>query len=364
MTIYSPLQKTWLAAICFGAVGLGCAPDTNTLESNDLAEGASSPGAKFDLSHWSIMIPVDQDNSGAADTIDVGEIESYAHPDFFYLDNRGRMVFTSPNKATTSPTSTNVRSEMRYNLRGSDTSIARSSSGNNFALGSNPQADQLPHLGGKMQATLSVNQVSLSAKYPNKPPAYSVVIGQIHALKQNQKSGGFGYGNEPLKISYKKWPEHKTGSVFWVYERNLAADNPTRTDIAYSVWGNNWDDPADPGEKGIALGEEFSYTVNVYGDVMHLIFESATQGRVHHQINLTNNIDANNRIDAQDHPLGYRNEMLYFKAGSYNQCSSKDAPTFRYPACSGTGIWKTDQANGDYSQATFSELVVSPAEPM
>lgn len=365
MSKYHSLRNTFLIFTCLGAVGLGCTPDTSSSEQINLDEVLIPPATKFDLSHWSITIPVDIDNSGVADTIEVGEIENYVHPDFFYLDDRDRMVFTSPNRATTSPTSTNVRSELRYDIRGGDTSISRSSLGNNFALVSNPQAGQLDHLGGRMEATLSVDRVSLSAKYPNKPPAFSVVIGQIHALKLDEKSAGFGWGNEPLKISYKKWPNHETGSVFWAYERNLDVDNPARTDIAYSVWGSDWDDPADPGENGIALGEEFSYTVNVYGDVMHLVFESATHGTVHHQINLANNIDANSDVDEEDHLLGYRDEKLYFKAGSYNQCSTENnAESFRYPACGGTGDWETDEANGDYSRARFSKLIVSPAIPM
>ena len=344
-----------------GAMLVACSTQTVVSKQNS----GSAPGSKFDLSHWSITVPLDQDNDGVADKIGVGELENYSHANFFYLDEQDRMVFVSPNKATTSPTSTNVRSELHYMLRGDDKSVEQSSFDNNFALSSNLESHQLTHLGGKMQATLQVDHVSLSAKYANKPPAYSVVIGQIHAVKWDEKINGFGWGNEPLKISYKKWPNHETGSVFWAYERNLAVDNPARTDIAYTVWGSDWDDSTDPGEKGIALGEEFSYTVNVYGDVMHLVFESAKQGRVHHQINLANNIDANNIADENDHPLGYRDEMLYFKAGSYNQCSTRDEViSFRYPACGGTGDWKTDEANGDYSKATFSEVVVSPADPM
>ena len=365
MTINPHPLKTVLIVIGLGTGVFGCATDANKREQNGLDKAQIVPASKFDLTRWSITIPLDQDNDGVADTIEPGDIANYVHPDFFYLDDHDRMVFASPNKATTSPTSTNVRSELRYMIRGSDKSIPAPSFDNNFALGSNPLASQLKYVGGKMEATLHVDHVSLSAKYSNKPPAYSVVVGQIHALKLGEKINGFGWGNEPLKISYKKRPNHEKGSVYWAYERNLAADNPSRTDIAYSVWGSEWDDPTDPGENGIALGEEFSYTVNVYEDVMHLVFENAKQGTVHHKINLANNIDANNIVDKKDHPLGYRDEMLYFKAGSYHQCSTKDeVESFRYPACSGTGDWKIDAANGDYSQVTFSKLAVGPAVPM
>ena len=56
-----------------------------------------------------------------------------------------------------------------------------------------------------MDATLRVDHV---AGNPNKKPAYSVVVGQIHAMTYNNTNSGFGYGNEPLKIYYKKWPGH------------------------------------------------------------------------------------------------------------------------------------------------------------
>ena len=222
-------------------------------------------------------------------------------------------------------------------------------------------------MGGKLEATLHIDHVAQNAKHPNKPPAYSVVVGQVHAyqLGDTEQRPGLGWGNEPLKISYKKWPNHKTGSVFWAYERNLATDEPNRIDIAYPVWGSNWDNSLDPGENGIALGEEFSYTVNIYENTMYLTFSSAKHSTVNYQINLANNIDANGIIDSADHPSGYKDETLYFKAGAYNQCSTKtDDPSFRYPACAGTGDWKTDVLNGDYTKVTFSKLIVGPATPL
>lgn len=323
-------------------VSAGCTE--NDAQTQDDAE--RFPASQFDLSNWSITMPLDLDGDDVADTINAAEIQTYSHPDFFYLDENDRMVFTSPNKATTSPTSTNTRSELRYESP-------------EFALASHEDADQFASIGSRMEATLQVDHVSLHAGHPEKPPAYSVVIGQIHALSQDEKTDGFGYGNEPLKISYKKWPDHETGSVFWAYERNLPTDDPNRTDIAYVAWGNNWDDPTDPGDNGIALGEVFSYTVNVHEDTLHLIFESETKGTVRHQINLADNVDAHGNVDTADHPHGYAQEPLYFKAGAYNQCSTSEADSWRYPACPGTGDWETDQANGDFVRARFHGLVVS-----
>jgi len=345
------------AALCQA----GCS--SNNTEQYSSIE-ADVPASRFDLSHWSITLPLDDDGDGVADVKNIDEIQQYSHPDFFYLNTEGHLVLTSPNKATTSPTSTNTRSELRYMLRGSDTSVGAQEPGNSFALASNKNADLYPVIGGLMQATLQVDHVSLNAGNPEKPPAYSVVIGQIHAAKQDEKIDGFGYGNEPLKISYKKWPNHDTGSVYWAYERNLPVEDPNRTDIAYVVWGKNWDDPSDPGQDGIELGEVFSYSVNVYQDTMYLSFESDRLGTVHHQINLANNLDAWGNEDEADHPRGYMDEPMYFKAGTYNQCSTKVDPSWRYPACPGIGIWEQDQADGNYAQATFHRLIVSEPIPV
>ncbi|MFD2164811.1 polysaccharide lyase family 7 protein [Thalassotalea euphylliae] len=325
------------------------------------ASTSEKPADKFDLSHWKITVPLDSDGNGKADDINTKELQSYQHPDFFYLDNQGNLVFTSPNKAVTTQTSSNTRSELRQMIRGLDTSIGTKSYGNNFALASHPDADLFNQIGGRLDATLKVNHVAKNAKHAKKP-AYSVVVGQIHAGKDKEliaEGNGFGYGNEPIKIYYKKWPEHNTGSVFWNYERNLAKDDPDRTDIAYPVWGNTWENPADPLDDGIALGEEFSYTINVVGNVMYLTFSAANKETVNYQIDLSNNVDAYGEIDKKDNPAGYTGDWHYFKAGAYNQCSTKDADGIWYAGCSGTGNWVTDKANGDYTSVTFSALTLS-----
>jgi poly(beta-D-mannuronate) lyase len=355
------LPKLSLVAIV-SALLTACTASDKSSFGGDLSH-QPPPGSKFDLSHWSLTMSLDEDQNGAADVYNVHRLQSYFHPDYFYLDANNHMVFASPNKAATERTSTNTRSELRY--MSSDGILDEAAMANNFALAAHPEANQFASIGSRLDATLHVDHVATRAAYANKPPAYSVVVGQVHALQLEQPSAGVGWGNEPLKISYKKWPNHKTGSVFWTYERNLATDNPKRIDIAYPVWGNHWENSSDPGDEGIALGESFSYTVNVDNNVMHLIFTSENHATVHHQINLADNRDANGVVDEADYPKAYANETLYFKAGAYNQCSTKaNDPSFRYPACSGTGNWAIDVANGDYTKVTFSKLTVSPAVPM
>ena len=323
----------------------------------------ASPASKFDLSHWKITVPVDKNDDGKPDEIDVVEIQKYSHPDFFYLNDRGGMTFVAPNKATTTANSSNTRSELRYMLRGKNTRPKTDGAENNFAVEARKDSDKFGAVGGKMEATLRVDHVATNVGNPAKKPAYSAVVGQIHAVKYDNTSSGFGYGNEPIKIFYKKWPGHETGSVFWNYERNLDKDDPKRKDISYPVWGNLWDNPDDPGDKGIALGEEFSYTINVHKNTMYLTFESPKHNTVRFTKSLVSNVDAHGKVDPDDNRYSYGGDSLYFKAGIYNQCSTKNEPGFWSTACAGTGDWQTDKANGDYAQATFTRLVVGDSTP-
>ncbi|MEL6567566.1 MAG: polysaccharide lyase family 7 protein [Pseudomonadota bacterium] len=334
-----------------------CTTAPSPTRTSDVA--APLPADAFDLAYWNITVPLDEDGNERADIIPVDELATYYHPDFFYVNDEGGLVFATPNKATTTPNSTNTRSELRQMLRGTDTSIRTAAPGNNFALEAHPFAERFASIGGRLEATLHVDHVATRAEVTTKKPTYSVVVGQIHAVKVDGDHEGFGYGNEPLKISFKKFPDHEYGSVYWAYERNLARDNPDRTDIVYPVFGNTWDSTEDPGEAGIKLGEDFSYTVDVSGNVMTLTFETERHETVTYAINLANNMDANGEVDAQDNPIGYAGDWMYFKVGAYNQCSSKMQDGFWYPGCLGAGDWETDKANGDYAQVTFHKLTVS-----
>lgn len=349
-----------MALAVIGTLSLaGCSSNNKTTNSGK----PSVPAKRFDLSHWKLTMPTDNNADGKVDNISVAALKRFSDPDFFYVDEKGHMVFTSPNRAATTKNSKNTRSELRYMLRGGNTSLSGNGTKNNFALASRADAHRFSNIGGKMEATLHVDHVSRNSNRPNHSSSYSAVIGQIHAIKYKNTSNGFGYGNEPLKIFYKKWPNHETGSVYWNYERNLEKDDPKRKDVSYLVWGNSKRDSTNPGQNGIALGEEFSYTVNVYNDTMYLTFESEKQGTVHHQINLANNVDANGKIDTDDNPQGYTGDGHYFKAGVYNQCRAALKKNEAEAPCQGTGDWAIDKARGDYAQVSFSRLVVTDSEP-
>lgn len=320
------------------------------------------PADSFDLSHWAITVPTDSDGDGKVDTINEAQLAGYVHPDFFYLDEHGRIVFTTPNKAVTTRNSSNTRSELRFMSRGGNVDIKGKAPANNFSLKAHSQADQFASIGSRMEATLHVNAVALNAGKPEKFPAYSAVVGQIHAVKFVGEHENAGWGNEPLKIFYKKFPNHDSGSVFWAYERNLAKNDPNRTDIAYPVWGNTWDKTNSPGSEGINLGEEFSYVVDVDKDIMHLTFTAKGRKTVEYTINLADNVDAYGKIDDKDFAGGYAGDQHYFKAGAYNQCNAGTTNPFWGTGCGGTGDWGTDFKNGDYTKVTFTKLKVTKSK--
>ncbi|MCP8898076.1 polysaccharide lyase family 7 protein [Gilvimarinus xylanilyticus] len=319
----------------------------------DLA-GKKIPGTVMDFSHWKITLPMDSNRDGKIDEVGPPQISRLLEPRFFYANENNQVVFAAPNKAITTANSTNTRSELRQMVdpKGSKTKAP----GNNFSLAAHPKASRYGSIGGELSATLAVNHVAVEAKNPDKKPAFSVVVGQIHAGKDSKMASGFGYGNEPLKIYYKKWPNHEYGSVFWTYERNLEKDDPNRTDIAYPVWGNLWDSSEDPGAEGVKLDQAFSYTVDVDGNVMNLTFTAEGKPTVEYSVDLSNNVDPFGEVDELDNPRGYSGDWFYFKAGAYNQCSSKDQDGMWYAGCAGTGDWAQDKANGHYAQATFSSI--------
>ncbi|MGO2415277.1 polysaccharide lyase family 7 protein [Cobetia crustatorum] len=313
------------------------------------------PADAFNLDTWKLTLPMDGDGDGKVDEITVSDLQSYRHQDYFYLDDEDHLVFVTPNKAFTTPNSSNSRTELRQMLRGTNTKIGTHDPKNNFALASHKNADKFAQVGGYLEATLRVDHVAERSKKPERKSAFSVVVGQIHAGKDEsvmEENEGFGHGNEPLKIFYKKLPDQETGSVFWNYEKNLAKEDPKRTDVSYAVWGHDWNESTDPGEEGIALGDTFSYKVEVKGDIMHLTFNAEGHPTRDFEINLADNVDANGKVDSDDLPAGYAGDWMYFKAGSYNQCNTKPSSN----ACEGTGEWKTDEANGDYAKVVFTQL--------
>ncbi|MGB2079864.1 MAG: polysaccharide lyase family 7 protein, partial [Vibrio sp.] len=185
----------------------------------------------------------------------------------------------------------------------------------------------------RLSATLSVDWVSTSGN-ESKSGAYAVIVGQIH-----------GSNNEPLKIVYRKLPNHEFGSLSWNYETN-PVEKADRTDIKHDIFGKNklTSKDADP-QDGIRLGEVFSYDVNVKDNVMHLTFKK-NLGQ-DDEVTKTYDLDLSKPYPNQAKDTSYAQDWMYFKAGLYNQCNTGSS------GCSNEGLEK-----GDYAQASFYKLTL------
>ena len=280
------------------------------------------------------------------------DLVNYEAKDFFYVEKEGEtnwVVYKTPNSGITSRTSSNTRTELGQ------------------------KAHWIPETGGKLTGTLKVKHVSTSGD-ARVAASYSVVVGQIHSDE--------GHENEPLKIFYKKFPGHTKGSVFWNYEINTEGDNSKRWDYSTAVWGNDISVvgttpttyPEEP-ENGIALGEEFSYEVNIYKGIMYLTFTSEGHDTVKFTKNLLKS-DFATRSDIPEQILSlyasigrdgverdsaYAGEIQYFKQGAYNQTNGKD-PEKNIVWSTGSETYNGDipkqYANGCYAEVWFKNGTV------
>ena len=288
----------------------------------------------------------------------VEDITKFQDKDFFYtvIDGTRRwVVYKTPNSGVTSPNSSNTRTELHE------------------------KREWTPEEGGKLTGSCKVMQVSISGD-ARVAASYSVVVGQIHS--------GEGHENEPLKIFYKKFPGHEKGSVFWNYEINTEGDdNSDRWDYSTAVWGYDMsvigttknEYPAEP-KDGIALGEEFSYEVNVYKGIMYLTFKSEN----HETKTFTKNLVKSEYVNKSDLPTqvkklfvpigqdgveratAYSGELGYFKQGAYNQTNGKD-PKTNMVWCAGAETYGGDIAkqyeNGCFTEVWFREATIGPGVP-
>jgi hypothetical protein len=296
--------------------------------------------------HWKLIL---------GDGSNVGIANNFENKNFFYTANDGTndwVVFKAPNAGDTHGTSNNCRTELAQMKKWYPVT-----------------ADD------KLSATLKVMNVSKTGD-ANVAASYSVVVGQIHSAD--------GHENEPLKIFYKKFPNHTKGSVFWHYEINTKGeDNSGRWDFSTAVWGDDFSTvgsgpntyPQEP-KDGIELGEEFRYEVKVKEGVMYLTFESDG----HQTKTFTKNLIASEYttdavIPEQTQklfvPIGqsglerkdaYAKEGLFFKLGAYNQTNGK-SPKLNKNWCSGAethgGDLNKQYADGNFVEVWFKKASIS-----
>lgn len=291
------------------------------------------------------------------DGSNAGQATDFQQKDFFFTANDTDgdwVVFKTPNAGNTHGTSNNTRTELAQLKKWS------------------PMTD------AKMKATLKVMNVATTGD-ARVAATYSVVVGQIHSAD--------GHENEPLKIFYKKFPGHTKGSVFWNYEINTEGDdNSKRWDFSYPIWGYDFsvvgtdekNYPPEP-EDGIALGETFSYEVDIKEGMMHLTFTSEGHETKTFTKNLISSeyrerIDAPKQVQNLFFPIGqdgterdnaYTNEGLFFKLGCYNQTNGKD-PKVNKVWCSGAethgGDLQKQYADGNYAEVWFKSASVGISE--
>ncbi|MBU2945979.1 polysaccharide lyase family 7 protein [Zobellia uliginosa] len=290
--------------------------------------------------HWKLIL---------GDGSNVGIANNFENKDFFYTKNDGNsdwIVFKAPNGGNTHGTSNNTRTELAqikkwYPKTAND----------------------------KLTATLKVMNVSATGD-ARVAATYAVVVGQIHSADE--------FENEPLKIFYKKFPGHTKGSVFWHYEINTAGDdNSKRWDYSSAVWGNDFSVvgsdtntyPEEP-EDGIALGEEFSYEIEVKDGIMNLTFtsnghETKTFTKNLIESEFTTKADIPEQTQKLFVPIGqdgverkeaYAGEGCFFKLGAYNQTNGK-SPEVNMNWCSGAethgGDIQKQYADGNYAEVWF-----------
>ena len=299
--------------------------------------------------HWNLIL---------GDGSNAGEAINYVHEDFFYTSSDGQnnwVVFKTPNAGNTHGSSNNTRTELAQKKKWYPKT-----------------ADD------KLTATLKVMNVSKTGD-ARVAASYSVVVGQIHSAD--------GHENEPLKIFYKKFPGHEKGSVFWHYEINTEGeDNSGRWDFSNAVWGYDFSDvgtaentyPEEP-EDGIALGEEFSYEIEVKDGLMHLSFSSEGHETKTFTKNLIQSVYTNKEDipeqtqalfgsigqDGVERKNAYAEEGLFFKLGCYNQTNGK-SPEVNRVWCSGAETFGGDiqqqYESGNYAEVWFKTASLSVSE--
>ena len=301
------------------------------------------------FNHWKLILG-DGSNAGIAN--------NFENKDFFYTANDGNsdwIVFKAPNGGDTHGTSNNTRTELAqvkkwYPKTAND----------------------------KLTATLKVMNVS-STGDARVAASYAVVVGQIHSADKHE--------NEPLKIFYKKFPSHTKGSVFWHYEINTEGDdNSGRWDYSSAVWGHDFSVvgteantyPEEP-KDGIALGEEFSYEIEVKDGIIDLKFSSEghetktfTKNLIESEYTTTADIPEQTQKlfvpigqDGVERKNGYAGEGLFFKLGAYNQTNGK-SPEVNKNWCSGAethgGDIKKQYEDGNYAEVWFKTGSISVSD--
>ena len=239
-------------------------------QSATLLSSVLAPSQNFELRQWKLTLP-------SAAEVSPAELNSgFQYAEVFFTDPRtGGMVFRCPNLAVSTTNSQYPRSELREMLDPDNTSAKATT--NNWT----------PEQGGWLRAKLRIDQVSTTG---DDAKLGRVIIGQIH-----------GPDTEPLRLYYVKKPGEKTGRLYAAIE-TMSGSTYRSPDIV-----SNKDNA------GIALGENFTYQIKLYGTNLTVAIYRG-DGRKH--------------VFTRDIDSAYLGHNLYFKAGVYNQNNTGDVSDY------------------------------------
>jgi len=300
---------TKLLTVVGSSVALFACTETGTTYSS--SGSSSSKKANIELVDWYLSVPIDEDGNGKSDQIKEQKLASgWTDSNFFYRAKDGGYVFKAPTSGfKTSLNTRYVRVELREMLRRGDKSIkTKGVNANNWVFATAPAESKLAAggVGGTLDGTLAINRVSTQGK-SNK--VGRVIFAQIHAKK-----------HEPIRLYYRKLPNNKKGSIYFVHEPRNSDD--VKVDVIGSRSSKATDiDNAD----GIELGEKFSYRIETDGTILTVTI--MRKGKP----------DVVSTLDISESGYDIASEYMYFKAGAYVQDDS--------------GI------EDDYFQLTYYDLV-------
>jgi poly(beta-D-mannuronate) lyase len=285
--------------------------------------GAGAPASTgVDLSGWKLTLPADTDGDGEADEIDDIELLDYAGSDNMRTNADGSVTFSSyTTDPATTANSNYPRSELREMMRAGNDAIDTHDPQNNWvtSAASKEEQDAAGGVDGTMAATLSVDRVTEGG---DAEQAGRVIIGQVHAME-----------DEPVRLYYHKAPDSETGAIYFAHEPQNGGE-----ETFHVLFGDDTGHSTD----GIALGEAFSYNIDITGTNLTV------------SVTKQDGTTAEETVDMAASGYDAAGTQMYFKAGVYSQNNT------------------TPDSSTDFAEATFygletghnGEALDGPANPI
>ena len=146
-------------------------------------------------------------------------------------------------------------------------------------------------VGGTLDGTLAINRVSTEGD-PKK--VGRVIFAQIHAKR-----------HEPIRLYYRKLPNNKKGSIYFVHEPRNSDD------VKVNMIGSRSSKATDiDNADGIELNEKFSFRIETEGTILTVTI--MRKGKP----------DVVSTLDISESGYDVASEYMYFKAGAYAQDDS------------------------------------------